>query len=348
MADFEYYYGSEAEQFNFFRLPKKLIRDKQFKRISSEAKILYGIMLDRMALSVRNGWIDSENRVYIICTVADVAEEFCCSERKAKMLMSELDTIHGIGLIEKKRQGLGKPNLIYVKNFNSIGTVKAFGQGEEQALPVHTYTADQETDEPEEQFEREEAIAEGKVQPVQRCKNLHVKKCKDMHVQRCKNLHVKKCKNMHPNNTDNSETNYNNINNPSIYPSYYSVPLSEEGWMDRKAIMNMFMSRLEYGSLCIDYPNEQERIEELFRLLTDVCCCKSNSVAIGGNSVPIQQVRAQFLTLTNSHIRYVLYALEQNTTQVKNIRAYLLACLYNAPATMHSFYHSQVQSDMYG
>lgn len=118
MSEFNYFYGSDAEQFNFFRIPKKLILDPKFRGLSNDAKILYSIMLDRMTLSARNGWVDDENRVYIIFTVKDVTEELGCSERKAIMLMGELDTKKGIGLIEKKRQGLGRPNLLYVKNFN--------------------------------------------------------------------------------------------------------------------------------------------------------------------------------------------------------------------------------------
>ena len=114
---FDYFYGAQAEQFSFYRLPKILITDKRFRGISSDAKILYGVMLERMSLSVKNRWFDEKNRVYIIYTLEEVMETFACSERKAGRLLGELDTKTGIGLIEKKRQGLGKPNLIYLKNF---------------------------------------------------------------------------------------------------------------------------------------------------------------------------------------------------------------------------------------
>ena len=83
MGNYSYYYGEEAEQFNFFRLPKKLIRDRRFKSISSDAKILYGVLLDRMSLSMRCGWVDEENRVYIIYTIKDIMEEFECGEKTA-------------------------------------------------------------------------------------------------------------------------------------------------------------------------------------------------------------------------------------------------------------------------
>lgn len=114
---YDYFYGAQAEQFTFYRLPKVLITDPRFKKVSSDAKILYGVMLERMSLSMKNQWIDGQNRVYIIFTLEDIMDTFACGERKAGYLLSELDTKTGIGLVEKKRQGLGKPNLLYLKNF---------------------------------------------------------------------------------------------------------------------------------------------------------------------------------------------------------------------------------------
>ena len=119
MADttYDYFYGTQAEQFTFYRLPKVLITDPRFRKVSSDAKILYGVMLERMSLSMKNQWIDDYNRVYIIFTLEDIMDTFACGERKAGYLLSELDSKTGVGLVEKKRQGLGKPNLLYLKNF---------------------------------------------------------------------------------------------------------------------------------------------------------------------------------------------------------------------------------------
>ncbi|MFM1539371.1 replication initiator protein A [Helcococcus bovis] len=114
---FGYYYGQEAEQFRFFRIPKLLFIDKTFSKLTSDAKLLYSILLDRMSLSMMNSWLDEENRVYIVFTIKEIAETMNCGIDKATKIMKELDDKEGIGLIEKKRQGLGKPNIIYVKNF---------------------------------------------------------------------------------------------------------------------------------------------------------------------------------------------------------------------------------------
>lgn len=114
---FDYYYGIEADQFSFYRVPRMLIKDERFKGLSSDAKLLYGLMLDRMSLSMKNGWLDDENRAYIIYTVDAIMEDLGCGKDKAIKVLAELDTNKGIGLVERIRRGLGKPDIIYVKNF---------------------------------------------------------------------------------------------------------------------------------------------------------------------------------------------------------------------------------------
>ena len=117
---FDYYYGTEAEQFSFFRIPRVLIQDSRFKQVSTDAKLLYGLMLDRMSLSMKNGWLDEENRVYIIYTLENIMEDLNCGKDKGVKILAELDTVKGIGLIERKKRGLGKPSIIFVKNFASL------------------------------------------------------------------------------------------------------------------------------------------------------------------------------------------------------------------------------------
>ena len=104
-AIYDYHYGIEAEQYAYFRIPKLLMTEPHFKDISTDAKLLYGLMLDRMGLSVKNGWLDDNERVYIYFTVEDVCDQLCCKKDKALKLFTELDTDKGIGLIERIRQG---------------------------------------------------------------------------------------------------------------------------------------------------------------------------------------------------------------------------------------------------
>lgn len=119
---YDYFYGQQSEQFSFYRIPKILFSQDKFWNVSTDAKLLYGILLDRMNLSARNGWLDEAGRVYIIFTIEEIKESLGCAEKKAVKLLDELEK--KAELIERKRQGLGKPNLIYVKNFIS-GSVES-------------------------------------------------------------------------------------------------------------------------------------------------------------------------------------------------------------------------------
>lgn len=114
--NFDYFYGQQADLFSFYRIPKILFSER-FWNISTDAKLLYGILLDRMNLSAKNGWLDEAGRVYIIFTIDEIKSSIGCAEKKSVKLLDELEK--KAGLIERKRQGLGKPNLLYVKNFVS-------------------------------------------------------------------------------------------------------------------------------------------------------------------------------------------------------------------------------------
>ena len=149
---FNYFSGDQSLQFAFYRIPKLLFTDKRFFGLSTDAKLLYGLLLDRMSLSVKNGWADADGRVYIIFTLAEIQKSLGCVEKSAVKYMKELEKI---GLIEKKRQGQGKPTLIYVKNFvsqetlqvktgkvSSSPTVKNTGQGQYNFQSSYTETSD--------------------------------------------------------------------------------------------------------------------------------------------------------------------------------------------------------------
>ena len=112
----DYFYGQAGELFSFFRIPKALFQEQRFQNLSTDAKTLYGILLDRMSLSVKNEWFDKKGRVFIIFTIEDVKRTLRCADNKATRLLRELEKF---GLIERKRRGQGKPCLVYVKNFSS-------------------------------------------------------------------------------------------------------------------------------------------------------------------------------------------------------------------------------------
>lgn len=135
----DYFYGNQSEQFTFYRIPKLLFTDPELKNISTEAKVLYGLLLDRMSLSIKNNWLDEQRRVFIIFTIDEIMEALACAEQKAAKLLNELEK--GVGLIERKRQGLGKPNLIYVKNFVDKSTVPVRPYIESQILNCENHNS---------------------------------------------------------------------------------------------------------------------------------------------------------------------------------------------------------------
>ncbi len=116
---FDYFYGKQGGQYAFYRIPKLLFTDSRFEALSTDAKLLYGMLIDRMELSLKNGWIDERGRKYLYFTIDEIQERFHFASGKSVKMLAELDSAKGIGLIESVRQGMGKPNIIYVKNFVS-------------------------------------------------------------------------------------------------------------------------------------------------------------------------------------------------------------------------------------
>lgn len=104
---YDYYYGDESEQFSFYHIPRQLVTGEDFRRVSTAAKLLYGLLLDRMGLSAKNGWYDKQDRVFIYYTLEEIQADLCCGHEKAVKLLAELDIGKGIGLIERVRQGQG-------------------------------------------------------------------------------------------------------------------------------------------------------------------------------------------------------------------------------------------------
>ena len=133
---FDYHYGRESSQYHYYQIPQILIKDCYFKNLSTDAKLLYGIMLNRMKLSQKKGWLDDESRVFIYFTVEEVKEELNCGKNKAINLLAELDVKKGFGLIERKRQGMGKPDVIYVRHF-ARAISETGGDNADEDFPEH-------------------------------------------------------------------------------------------------------------------------------------------------------------------------------------------------------------------
>lgn len=338
---FDYFRGMEAEQYSFYRVPKVLFTAECFKSLSCEAKVLYGLMLDRMSLSIKNRWFDEEDRVYIIFTVEEIAELLNCVTQKAVKLMKELDDNQGIGLIEKKRLGLGKPNVIYVKNFilrekcspeqrgkapENLGNT----QNSENHNSRIVKTTNQEL--PESQFKNDEN---------------HTSRIVEITTQEVPNS---QSNNTDINNTDFNETDFNEIDSIQSYlsPSAGEVrPVGEDVIERMETYRALIQENIDYE--CFLDRREKEDVDELIELMVEILMMPDDSVVrIGGADKPVSVVKSRFLKLTYSHIEYVLFSLHRNTSKVANIRAYLLTTLYNSSMTMNHYYQAEVNHDLYG
>ena len=294
---YDYFYGAQADQFSFIRIPTVLFSQEQFKNISPEAKVLYGILLKRMDLSAKNGWFDDQGRVYIICTLDEIMETLNCGNQKAVKLMDELEG--KIGLIERKRQGLGKPNLIYVKNF---------------------------------------------ICPVDKVENSapsHFLKCEN-HTSGDVKITLQEVRKSHGSNTDNNDTDKRYTENP-IYPGK-----DEDEMRARMICESFFQDQIEYDCLLEQFPYERETLRGILDLLVDTYCSKRKYIRVAGDDKPADVVKSQIAKLNSSHIQYVMDCLKENTTDVRNIKQYLLAALYNAPTTISPYYQAKVNHDFYG
>ena len=303
---FDYIYQKADCRCQFFKMPMSLFTDDIFTAISNEAKLLYGLLLDRTGLSLMNGWTDENGRVYINFTNAEVCRMLRIGAAKAVKIFKELVMV---GLIERIRIGLGKPDRIFVKHI---------AQPEEQhdAAP-----------ESEPEFVPEEVTFDTETSA-----------CSDSETQEFSAAQVS-----HNNNQNNRcrtiRSNLSGQREKRISPEL--VALYRE----------QIKANIEYDWFTDCYADHakisgsQEELDELVELMTE-CACAANPIRIHGQEMPAEVVKSRMLKLTSEHIQYVFDCLARTTSKIGNIKAYLLTALYNAPATISSYYSTLVRHHM--
>lgn len=327
---FDFYYGNESEQFNFYRIPKMLFKDKRFKKLSSDAKILYGLLLDRMSLSAKNGWLDDEKRVYIYYTVKEVMEDLNIAKEKCTKIFAELDSEKGCGLIIRKRQGLGKPDMLYVMNFLSCAPSKNDTECE----------IDDEVYESAGVSERGQKIEN----PEVRKSNLWKFENRKSRSSKTEPLEFRKSK------SNNINNNYTDFSDKSIL-SNQGIKIPEktdviDEMKEREDYKNLISQNIEHRILAEKY--SVDVADGVLETMLDAVCSKKDYLNISGSQIPQAVVKSRFLKLGYEHIEYVLDCLKQNTSKIYNIRNYVRTALYNSLATIEYYYTSIVNHDLYG
>ena len=302
-----YIYYNGAERYQFYRIPKLLFTNSNFQSISCEAKILYGLMLERAGLSVQNGWLDEDGKVYIFFSAEEVSNSANCAVKKAFKILSELDSV---GLIRRKMRGQGKPTKIYVMepSPDDYREPSQTGQKDQSRLPQMTTQ--------EQPF--------GPTCPGQKGKK----------------------NNPDINNPELSETESNP--SPLAAPAHRPSQMRCDGMEEKEWLENreQIKANIDYRYLVTQFPDDLELTTEIVDLMADTVSSKADTIRIGGINRSADLVRDRLLALTSDHIRYVIGCMKGTTTEIRNIRQYLLTALYNSPTTINSYYHSKVNHDM--
>ena len=302
----DYFYGEESEQFSYFRIPRLLVRSKKFKTLSTDAKLLYGLMLDRMGLSAKHGWYDELGRVYIYYTLDEIQTDLMCGHNKAVRLLAELDTGKtGFGLIERVKQGQGRPAKIYVKKFATTDVPD---------VPLSAPISD---------------FPDSEMQTSQ-------KQTSRLPLLGSQNFPKREASYLDNNYPDSSYPD------PSISPA--KPPGTGDRLIERWSLKESVRNQIEYDALCTQYAAED--VDALVELISEVQSSTADAVRLGKEQIPIEIIKERFRQLTQMHVEYVLDCLKNTTTQINNVKAYLLTALYNAPMTMGFFYSAQVRHDL--
>ena len=340
---FDYFYGNEAEQFTFYRIPKILITSPHFKKISDSAKLLYGLMLDRMSLSIRNGWLDDDNRAYIFFTTNDVMEQMCCGTEKATKMLTELDSEKGIGLIERVKQGQGKPAIIYLKKFYELeDTARSTKLSEIESQDFQESKV--------KTFEnRKTRLSEIESQDFRESKNKTFENRKSglSEIEK-QDFRKSKCNYNNINNTDinNTDINYIYPINQDNYNIQNSDTQTEEEWIDRYTkTVDEIKKQIDYDYL-INHA-ERDIVDEVVNIMAEVMTVYRPKYKIEGDFIEYNAVVNKFRQITAQKLEICLLAYSRKIQRIKNPKAYWISTLYNIPLTSEIVLQNMINSDIY-
>lgn len=280
----DYLYGDETELYSFYKIPKLLIENVLYSAMSAEAKLLYAVFLDRASLSASNGWKDDNGRIYIIYQLEDIMRAMGCGNQKAVKILAELENKYG--LIERKKQGFCKPNLIYVKSISRVVL------------------------------------------------NSHLQECEN-HISGSVKITSTEVLKPHTNYTNINKTNINKTESTST-----SIKSENDEMEKRIKYKNYFDKNLSVEQLVEEHPTKREILYEIVDVILDTMCSNSKTIRIAKDDKPKDIVHSQFMKLNANHIRYVLDVLE-HSSDIRNMKQYILTTLYNAAMTINNYITSQ-------
>ncbi|WP_026528293.1 DUF6017 domain-containing protein [Butyrivibrio sp. VCD2006] len=335
--DLNYFYGPESDQFNFIRMPKALFFDPVYRDIVGfEEAVVYSLLLDRMNLSLKNGWYDELGRAYVHCSIDTIMEFARCKKNKAGEILKNLDAI---GLIDKVLIP-GRGLKIYVKNFipkNGQEFEKQTLEKEQEPISELIEGCKEAIDGPQMPNDSDEPVYFSN-DPVD-FSNRPVDFSNDPAPKNNQGV-------VYFSNTNNNKiNNTNNINTKSNQT--LSVVGSENGCdEDEMGYAEIIRENIDLDMLLERYPYDKDFIQGLYDLILETVLCKSETIVVASNEYSTNFVKAKFLKLNYMHIEYIMDSWSKNTEKPRNVKKYLLAALFNAPSTMDACIQAEVNHDM--
>ena len=290
---FEYFLGNESEQFSFVKIPKLFFTDAKFEGLSYGAKILYGLLLDRMGLSKKNKWLDEQNRVFVIYTIESIGEDFHISRTVAIRFLKELEDF---GLIEKKR----RPNaaaLIYVKNFIVSEESEGMKTSENQGSLEYGFPEVQNVEVQNMDFH---PVAENQGSP-------------EYGFPEVQNVEVQ--------NMDSNKTNINTLDDES-----------SSDRKNKEDIKEYLCKKIDYQEILESRRSEEEKklCEKILGGLVNLIALPKKQYKIDNASLPADMVIQKVIeNLSHENFKEVLNNITVNGSEtIYNINSYIIVCFF--------------------
>ena len=330
--NFNYLSASGIDKFTFYRMPKILFVDDYFSAISCEAKVLYGLLLDRATLSKSNNWIDELGRVYVFFKQTEAMEMLNIKKNKVIAIFKELEDI---GLLIRKKQGQGKPTRLYVLDFSS--------HTDDENSKTNEVVSDDEEQTSDENTKKEVKRFEKQTSEIQTSQNDTEKEVKRFEKPTSKGLKNKPLSSNYINKTEMNKTESIYLSDNANQPTSENTKSINDRLIDRyNNAVNKVKHQIDYGYLVENY--EKSTIDLIVSLIADVYVDDS-SIVVNGRTIFAEQVRNEYSKLTHIHIEFVLESIANTKNRIKNIRTYLQSCLYNAYNTMDIAIDNEINSN---
>ena len=310
---FDYFYSDENEQYLFLQMPMMLVKDEQFKKVSSDAKILYSLLLNRTSLSKKNNWKDEYGRVYIIYTIYEISKDLNCCENTAIKSMKELKDI---GLIHTKRQGLTLPNLIYVMNF---------------ATELKYTPKEKEPSNPYEIRNLKKCGSENAINEVHESQILRSSNTDNSYIDFIK--------------IDSKSMSCQQEQKSEVKTKISDI--DDDFIPNHEIVKKQIKENIDYDTYLLNNKKDEiELVDELINCMVDVICTKDNIVKINGEEKSRSLVISQYMQLTSMDIDHIINRYKAQNHKIARLHNYLKTMLFTVKLESNHYYTNQVNADL--